>query len=108
MNTLLALDSLETLEQLLGAKERVVFFKHSTRCPVSAWAEERVSDYVRQHGSVIHLVDVLRSRPLSNLLAERLRVRHESPQLLVVEGGRCLAHASHDGIDEAFLARHVG
>ncbi|MBK9384079.1 MAG: bacillithiol system redox-active protein YtxJ [Planctomycetes bacterium] len=108
MNTLLPLDSLETLEHLLGAKERVVFFKHSTRCPVSTSAEERVSDYVRQHGAVIHLVDVLRSRPLSNLLAERLRVRHESPQLLIVQNGRCLAHASHDGIDEAFLAQQLG
>lgn len=108
MNTLTPLASMEELEARLAAPERAVFFKHSTRCPVSAWAEERVSDYARQHGSVIHLIDVLRSRPLSSLLAERLRVRHESPQLLVVEGGRCIAHASHDAIDEAFLARHLG
>jgi bacillithiol system protein YtxJ len=108
MNTLLRLESQEQLEALLAAPERAVFFKHSTRCPVSAWAEERVSDYLRHHGSAIHLIDVLRSRTLSTLLAERLRVRHESPQILVVEDGRCIAHASHEGIDEAFLTRHLG
>jgi bacillithiol system protein YtxJ len=108
MNTLSPLESLEQLEALLASPERAVFFKHSTRCPVSAWAEERVSDYVRVHGSEIHLIDVLRSRPLSNLLAERLRVRHESPQLLIVQNGRCVAHASHDAIDETFLARQLG
>ena len=108
MNTLLPLSSLEALEALLASPERAVFFKHSTRCPVSAHAEERVSDCVRLLGSVIHLIDVLRSRPLSQLLAERLRVRHESPQLLIVEGGRCVAHASHDAIDDAFLQRHLG
>jgi bacillithiol system protein YtxJ len=108
MNTLSPLESLEALDALLDAPERQVFFKHSTRCPVSAWAEQRVSDFVRHHGAVIHLIDVLRSRPLSLRLAERLRVRHESPQLLIAQGGRCIAHASHDAIDEAFLVQQLG
>jgi len=32
---------------------------------------------------------------LSNYLAERFSVRHESPQAIVLKNGKCIYHASH-------------
>jgi len=43
----------------------------------------------------VHLVDVLRSRALSQALSARAQVRHESPQLLVLKNGGVVWHGSH-------------
>ena len=45
------------------------------------------------------LVDVIAHRQISNAVADRFGVQHESPQLLMIENGHCSHHASHFDID---------
>lgn len=74
----------------------VVIFKHSPTCGTSAQAYDELSDYLEGDDALdIHLVDVLRSRSLSQALATRAQVRHESPQLLVLQGGAVRWHGLH-------------
>jgi bacillithiol system protein YtxJ len=47
----------------------------------------------------MYLLDLIRYRALSNALAERLKVEHESPQVMVLYQGHVVHHASHTGID---------
>lgn len=53
----------------------------------------------------VHEVIVQRHRALSNEIAQRLGVRHETPQVLVVAGGRVTWHTSHAGVSAARVAR---
>ncbi len=89
----------------LSHSERVAIFKHSTTCPVSSLAKARVDRALRADDLKVpvYLLDLLRHRSVSNLVAEELKVRHESPQLIVVDGGRAVQHASHLAIDPAAI-----
>lgn len=93
------------LEKLLDrSKERpVVIFKHSLTCPISASAFERMQGY---EGDV-DLVEVQRARTLSNEIAQRLGVRHESPQIIILRNGQVLWDASHFKITAEAVAEAV-
>ncbi len=46
----------------------------------------------------VYLVDVLAQRPLSQAIAARLGIRHESPQAIVLRQGKAVWDASHFAI----------
>ena len=48
---------------------------------------------------------VQEDRPLSLVVAERTGVRHESPQVICLVGGRAAGRASHREITAATLSR---
>ena len=93
------------LEQLINrSKERpVVIFKHSLTCPISARAFEQMKNY----DGDVDLVEVQRARALSDGIAQRLGVRHESPQIIIVRNGQVLWDASHFKITAAAVAEAV-
>lgn len=85
----------ERLEQALNA-ERAVLYKHSPVCGVSAAALREVERFVSIHADVpVYVVDVRAQRPLSQKVALRLDIQHESPQAIVIVRGRPEWNASH-------------
>ena len=92
------IQSLET-PQAVGdalAARRTVLLKHSTRCPLSAWAWEQIVALEEAHPDLeIGWVDVVRHRALSEAIAAQTEVPHESPQVFVIVDGRVVHHASH-------------
>lgn len=82
----------------------VLIFKHSTRCSISTAALNRLESAWRPEdgelGNVLFL-DLIRFRDVSNAIAARYGVQHESPQVLVIRNGRCVHDASHFGITYA-------
>ena len=93
------------LEELIDrSKQRpVVIFKHSLTCPISASALERMKDY----DGDVDLVEIQRARALSDQIAQRLGVRHESPQVIIVGNGQVLWDASHFSITANAVAEAV-
>ena len=90
------------------ASNQAVLYKHSTRCPVSAIVIDDVLQFAERHpGWPVHIIRVIEHRQLSNAVAEQLGVRHESPQALVLKNGRCLWHASHNGITARRLSQNL-
>ena len=76
--------------------EPIVIFKHSPTCGTSAQAYDELASYLLEDDAhEVHLIDVLRNRALSQALAARVQVRHESPQLLVLKNGSVAWHGSH-------------
>ncbi len=75
----------------------ILFFKHSTSCSISAAAYGRLERGAADLPAEYQLVylDLIAYRSLSQALAERTGVAHESPQLLLVKNGQCIWHASH-------------
>lgn len=81
----------------LSERQPVVFFKHSTRCSISAVAKQRIeslSDEITPFASTV-LIDVLNQRQASNLLSVLSGTIHQSPQILIFFKSKCVFEASH-------------
>jgi monothiol bacilliredoxin len=83
----------EALEDLINrSQERpVVIFKHSTTCPVSA----AIYNEMERFDGEVALVEVQRARALSREIEKRTGIRHESPQVIVLQKGIVIWNASH-------------
>lgn len=106
------LTSIEGLEELIKLSETstVLIFKHSTRCGVSRVAlsglEKDWND--EDEPKVIpFFLDLLNHRDVSNEIAKRFDVEHESPQVLVIRNGKCIYSATHSDIDRAEIMKAV-
>ncbi|MEP6850233.1 MAG: bacillithiol system redox-active protein YtxJ [Acidobacteriota bacterium] len=81
----------------------VLLFKHSDTCGISMDVLERVSAVIED----IRLVVVQDDRDISNAIAQRLGIRHASPQAFVLWQGKPVYHATHYGIDPAAIAEKL-
>ena len=92
-----------------SAEAPVLIFKHSTRCSISSTALNRLERAWRPEdaGHAVWYLDLLRYRPISNAIAERYGIQHESPQVLVIRAGRCVYDASHTAITHAEVVRQL-
>ena len=90
-------------ELLLASGHRTqVVLKHSPRCGTSFFAKsslESMGEDILKTADV-HLINVIRSRPVSQYFAEKTGIRHESPQLFVIRNDAVIWHASHYSITE--------
>jgi len=76
-----------------------VLFKHSTRCGISRSVINRfVSDYDLSIDADLYYLDLLNYRDVSNEIAHKFQVLHQSPQILLIKEGRVIHHASHHEI----------
>ena len=103
------IDSIPALDALLEtSKQRPVWvFKHSLTCGTSsfAWAEFRRFATEQDDGAVYAIIEVQNARAVSNALAERTGVRHQSPQVLLLRDCQVTWHASHYQIRVADLKK---
>jgi bacillithiol system protein YtxJ len=100
--------TLESEHDILGLLRApaAVLLKHSTRCPISAAARGEVERFcVDRPGAVVCLVDVNAQRELSDAIAERFQVPHDSPQAFVLVAGVPIWVASHYEIKARELAK---
>lgn len=101
-NTLRPLTQVVEIDRVLAqsSSRPILIFKHSSTCGVSAQAYEEVQALLAGPPlpADVYLVDVWADRPVSNAIAERLRTRHESPQVLLVDHGRVRWSVSHFGL----------
>lgn len=82
---------------------KVAIFKHSTSCFISKTVLRNFEKEIESLENTddiakLYFLDLLAYRPLSNKIAEDLGIRHESPQLLVIENGKVINNASHQNI----------
>jgi bacillithiol system protein YtxJ len=54
-----------------------------------------------------YFLDLLNHRDVSNAIADRFGVYHQSPQLLVIKDGKAIFDASHESIDASDLKQFV-
>jgi len=94
------------LDSLLAAP-LAVLYKHSPICPTSDVAYEELLAFRRRRAVPVYMVDVIHHRPLSRELAERIGVRHASPQAIILRGGVAAWHRSHYDIQADAMARAV-
>lgn len=93
------LNQIDTINKISANAENkgVLIYKHSTRCAVSLFAYNQLvkSWPFSSEELPVFMVDVLKSRTISNAIAMRYQVQHQSPQLLFIKNSECLGNASH-------------
>jgi bacillithiol system protein YtxJ len=91
----------------LLAAPLAVLYKHSPICPTSGFAYEEMLAFRRRSSVPVYLVDVIKHRPLSRALAERIGVTHASPQAIILRAGVPAWHRSHFDIEAEAMTRVV-
>jgi bacillithiol system protein YtxJ len=77
----------------------VVIFKHSTRCSISKMALKQFeNDFDTSYNVIPYYLDLLKHRDVSNAIAQRFDVPHQSPQIIVIKDGVAIYHASHESV----------
>ena len=104
-----ALLGLDDLDRALAATDErpLLLFKHSFTCGVSAEALDELVSHLneRELDASYAMVTVQTHREVSNAIAARLGVRHETPQALLVRDGRVVWSASHFRVNAASLEK---
>lgn len=100
--------SLDLIDEQSKLKPQIVF-KHSTRCGVSSMVLRR---FERQSHEVIsgmdfHMVDLISNRDISNAIAARYGITHQSPQLIIVKNGTAVYNVSHYDITTVELEQYL-
>ncbi len=85
---------LDEIVQLSDTKPTLIF-KHSTRCSISTTALSRLERAWDAEESPAYYLDLITYRPISGAIAEKFAVEHQSPQVLVINQGKCTYSATH-------------
>ena len=98
----------EDLEELIerSRTDPILIFKHSTQCSISIAVYDEFLKFTEDASDVAcGVVLVLENRRLSNTIASRFGVRHESPQAIVLRNGQPHWNASHWAITTDALSK---
>jgi bacillithiol system protein YtxJ len=97
--SLQTLSTADQLERALdeSARRPLVILKHSPTCGISAQAFESIADWLAGESpdADFYVLPVQAGRALSTLLSQRFQIRHESPQVMVIDRGEVAWHGSH-------------
>ncbi|SRR6185369_8900400 len=100
MKALTPLVDVQSLDAAIAeSRERpVLLFKHSRYCGVSCEALDELQSHIdaRTEGDAVYrMITVQTHRPVSDAAAQRLGIRHETPQAILLRDGKAVWNASH-------------
>ena len=78
----------------------VLFFKHSTRCGISASAQHQLNENwdLSEDEVTPFFLDLIAHRDVSNYIADHLGVIHQSPQVILIKDGKAVYTVTHHAI----------
>ena len=94
-------DSLDALDRLFAQSyvRPIVLLKHSMTCGISSGVYREVENVAGD----VNVVVIQTHRHVSNEIAARTGLRHESPQAIVLRDGIPVYHASHYDIEAGHI-----
>lgn len=104
------LTELNQLDQVIedSKLQPVLIFKHSTSCSISRATLDRLErNWNIEKGAKLYFLDLLQHRDISNEIAQRFDVAHESPQALIIDQGRAVYDRSHFDINYADIKKQL-
>jgi len=105
------LGKMDQLDEIVEESKNkpVAIFKHSTRCGISRGVlkllEKNYS--LTDEQLKLYYLDLLQNRDISNEIANRFKVHHESPQMIVIKNGVVVHHDSHHSIEASHLEKFI-
>jgi len=101
------LAQLNDIENMSNVKP-IVIFKHSTRCSISRFALKQFErEYDLDKTVDAFFLDLIEHRDVSNEIANKFGVYHESPQLILIKNGKAVYDVSHSDISAEALKSKV-
>ncbi|PPK95477.1 MULTISPECIES: bacillithiol system redox-active protein YtxJ [Nonlabens] len=99
-DTLESIDQLDNIIKNSSIKPKVIF-KHSTRCGISRMVFNQFQKGYESNDDNVtyYLLDLLSYRDVSNAVAQKLNVVHQSPQVIIIFNKEVVHTESHHGID---------
>lgn len=94
---------LETIAENSKSKTQVIY-KHSSTCGISRMVLNMFTEtYDTDLDIDLYFLTIQNHRDVSNAIADKFVVRHESPQLLIIKNGEVVFHTSHGAIADINL-----
>lgn len=86
-----------------------IIFKDSVSCGISAFAKERLTDgnSLTENIADFNYLDLLSYRSVSNFIASKLEVIHQSPQIIVIIDKKVVFRDSHHSINSKKIAEKI-
>ena len=108
MTRLTPLNDVQSLDAAIAesADRPVLLFKHSRYCGVSCEALDELQSHIDAQGEgkvAYRMITVQTHRPVSDAVSQRLGLRHETPQAILLRDGKVIWNASHFRITAAQL-----
>lgn len=98
------IETLEQFEEVLKKESKFFLLKHSLTCPISQAAFQEYQNFADgQTEFPAYYLAVQDSRPLSNTIAEKFAIKHESPQAILFANQAAIWNASHWKITQSSL-----
>ena len=106
-NPLTSISQLEDIAEQSNEKPQLIF-KPSTTCGISRMVLNMFTgSYNLGETADLHFLDLHAHRDVSNEVASRFGVMHQSPQLLIVKNGEVGFHTSHGSIADIDLKDYI-
>ena len=88
----------------------VVLFKHSVICGISASAKHRLEKGydIDPDQTPLYYLDLLNHRDISNEIANRFGIIHQSPQMIIIDKGKAIFNTSHHAVSLDTLKQNLG
>lgn len=106
----ISLESMAQLDEIKinSANRTQLIFKHSTTCGISSMVLKMFNgSFDPSLDCDLYFLPIQSHRELSNAIAEKFGVRHESPQLLILKDGKVSFHTSHGAIADLDLSKYL-
>ena len=105
---LTTVEQLDEIEQNSSKKPQIIF-KHSTSCGISSMVLRsfKNSYFLEGNQADLYFLDLHRHREVSNEVANKFQVHHQSPQVLIVKNRSAVANQSPGGIMSLNLSRYI-
>lgn len=100
------LKEMSQLDEIIEASKSrpQLIFKHSTRCGVSSTVLRQFDGQWSHNAKITPWqLDLIVFRNISNDIADRFGIQHQSPQIIVVVNGQALMHVSHSPLSSQDL-----
>lgn len=98
------LDTVEQFDEVLQKENKFFLLKHSLTCPISRNAFQEYQKFAENQNEVnAYYLAVQDSRLLSNEIAAKFGIKHESPQAILFSGKRPVWNTSHWKITQGSL-----
>jgi bacillithiol system protein YtxJ len=96
-------------EIIVASKTKpIIIFKHSTRCSISRMVLKQFeNEFDLQENVTPYYLDLLNFRDISNGIAIKFNVIHQSPQILLIKDGVCTYSITHENINADSLKEKV-
>lgn len=86
-----------------------IIYKHSSSCGISSMVLRQLEKSLTEFNSRadFHFLDLLSFRDVSNEVASRFQVLHQSPQLILLKNETVVAHDSHYDLLQLSIEKYI-